>query len=63
MSWKEAAADMGLRVPHVRDLDKLRYGTSIGIAMICARWVGRSAASFMTTTSPAKMRQLKAKAI
>lgn len=58
MSWKEAAAEMGVgAVTNVRDLGKLRYGTSIGIAMICARWVGRSAASFMTTTSPAQVRQ------
>jgi hypothetical protein len=27
------------------------------------QWVGRSAASFMTTISPAKLRQLNAKAI
>lgn len=37
----------------VRGIDKLRYGPPIGLAMIAARWVQRSAASFMSELPPA----------
>ena len=43
-----------MRVPvaAVKGIDGLRYGPPIGVAMIAARWVQRSAASFLTTTPP-----------
>lgn len=56
LSWEEVAEAMGLGsggAAAVRGIDKLRYGPSIGLAMIAARWVRRSAASFMSELPPA----------
>ena len=56
LSWEEVAEAMGLgagAADGIKGIDKLRYGPPIGMAMIAARWVGRSAASFMTELPPA----------
>jgi hypothetical protein len=56
LSWEEVAEAMGLGrggAAAVKGIDKLRYGPPIGLAMITARWVQRSAASFMTELPPA----------
>ena len=56
LSWEETAELMGLgtsAAASVKGIDKLRYGPPIGLAMIAARWVQRSAASFMTELPPA----------
>lgn len=56
LSWEEVAEVMGLGsggAAAVKGIDGLRYGPPIGLAMIAARWVQRSAASFMTELPPA----------
>ena len=56
LSWEEVTEAMGLRAggaAAVKGIDKLRYGPPIGLAMIAARWVERSAASFMSELPPA----------
>lgn len=56
LSWEEVADAMGVGssgASAVEGIDKLRYGPPIGLAMIAARWVQRSAASFMTELPPA----------
>lgn len=56
LSWQEVSEDMGLgsqSAAAVRGIDNLRYGPPIGLAMIAARWVHRSAASFMSEIGPA----------
>ncbi len=56
LSWEDVAEAMGLGTggaAAVKGLDKLRYGPPIGLAMIAARWVQRSAASFMSELPPA----------
>lgn len=56
LSWQEVAESMGLSADGttaVKGIDKLRYGPPIGLAMIAARWVERSAASFMSQLPPA----------
>lgn len=52
LSWRELGLELGLDAAAVRGVGKLRYGPPIGIAMICARWLDRSAASYMTETPP-----------
>ena len=55
LSWEEVAQAMGLATggaSAVKGIDKLRYGPSIGLATIAARWVQRSAASFMSELPP-----------
>lgn len=52
MSWKQVAEEVGVKVAAIQGLGKLRYGPPIGLAMIAARWVQRSAASFMTEMPP-----------
>ena len=52
MTWKQVADEMGVKVAAIQGVTKLRYGPSIGLAMIAARWIQRSAASFMTETPP-----------
>ena len=53
LSWDEAAAEMRVPVPAIKGMTKLRYGPTIGVAMISARWIGRSAASFLSEVPPA----------
>ena len=53
LTWDEAAAEMGVPVAAVKGMTKLRYGPPIGIAMISARWLGRSAVSFLGELPPA----------
>jgi hypothetical protein len=52
ITWKQVAEDMGVEVAAVQRLTKVKYGPAIGLAMIAARWVQRSATSFMTETPP-----------
>lgn len=52
MKWADVADEMGVKVAAVQGIQKLRYGPPIGLAMITARWIQRSAASFMTETPP-----------
>jgi DNA-binding XRE family transcriptional regulator len=52
MTWKQAADEMGVGTAAIQGLTKLRYGPSIGLAMIAARWIQRSAASFLTELPP-----------
>ncbi|MGH9044142.1 MAG: hypothetical protein ACRDVP_04795 [Acidimicrobiales bacterium] len=52
MTWRQVADEMGVKTAAIQGLGKLRYGPSIGLAMIAARWIQRSATSFMTETSP-----------
>ena len=51
-TWKQVADEMNVPVAAIRGLTKLRYGPSIGLAMIAARWLQRSAASFLSETPP-----------
>lgn len=56
LSWNGVAEAMGLGTAGaaaVAGIDNLRYGPPIGLAMIAARWVQRSAASFMSELPPA----------
>lgn len=55
LDWPGAASAMGIAgaADAVKGIDRLRYGPPIGLAMIAARWVQRSAASFLTETPPA----------
>ena len=47
MSWSDVAEQLGTKNDWIKHLRKTRYGTSIGLAMRSARWLGRTAASFM----------------
>ena len=48
----ELAQELGCAEKAVIALNRLRYGPQIGLAMKVARWLGRSAASFMTEVPP-----------
>ena len=52
MTWKQVADELGVKVAAIQGLTKLRYGPSIGLAMISARWIQRSATSFLSETPP-----------
>jgi hypothetical protein len=52
MTWTQVADDMGVPVAAIKGLTKLCYGPPIGLAMIAARWLHRSAESFMTEIPP-----------
>lgn len=47
MSWSDVAEQLGTENDWINHLRKTRYGTSIGLAMRSARWLDRTAASFM----------------
>lgn len=49
---RELAAELGLAKSPVASLKRLRYGPPIGLAMIVSRWLGRSAASFLSEVPP-----------
>jgi hypothetical protein len=52
LSSKELSAELGLHQASIAALQRSRYGTEIGVAMIISRWLGRSAASYMTEVPP-----------
>ena len=52
MTWKQVGDELGVNGTAIQGLTKLRYGPSIGLATIAARWVQRSAASFLSETPP-----------
>lgn len=52
LSWEQVADEMGVGIAAIRGLTRLLYGPPIGQGMIFARWVGRSAASFLTELPP-----------
>lgn len=52
LSVEAVADEMMLDVGWLRGLDSLKYGPSIGLAMVATRWLQRSAASFLTETHP-----------
>jgi hypothetical protein len=47
LKWAEVAAELGSTPAEVKSLQKTKYGVSISLAMRAARWLERSAASFM----------------
>ncbi|MEA3055779.1 MAG: hypothetical protein QOD30_1211, partial [Actinomycetota bacterium] len=47
MSWSDVAGELDVQKNDITQLQKARYGTSIQLAMRAARWVERSATSFM----------------
>lgn len=49
---KELAEELGCPAREASGLGRLRYGPHIGLAMKATRWLGRSAASFLTETPP-----------
>jgi hypothetical protein len=52
LTRKALVAELGLARGQITALQQSRYGTEIGVAMIIARWLGRSAASYMTEVPP-----------
>jgi hypothetical protein len=52
LSAKQLAAELGLSNSPLTTLKRLRYGPPIGLAMIVARWLQRSAASFLSEVPP-----------
>lgn len=57
LKWAQVAEEVGVKVGAVQGIGKLRYGPTIGLAMIAARWVQRSASSFMTEVPPSAFNQ------
>lgn len=57
MSWNDVAAETG-HTFNIQALRRRRYGTSISEAMVIARWLGRSAASFMSQVPPSAWNKL-----
>ena len=49
---EQLARELGLDKSPVKTLQRLRYGPTIGLAMIVARWLQRPAASFLSETPP-----------
>ena len=47
MAWSEVADALGEHINELKHLERSRYGTSMRLAMRAARWLGRSATSFM----------------
>jgi len=47
LTWPQVAAQLGSAANEIAHLHRARYGTTIGLAMRAARWLDRTAASFM----------------
>ena len=49
---RQLAGELQLAQRQITAVQRSRYGAPIGVAMIIARWLGRSAASYMTELPP-----------
>ena len=52
LTWPEVANEIGCSVSQVAGLSRLRYGTTMRVAMRIARWLDRPAADFVISVRP-----------